>query len=351
MCAGAFTSAQVHRNARVRPGIGNGVRAAAAVQGVRAGSAVQPVITVAALQGVRAGITPESVIGIITGQRVRVRAADNALKPPDTVTCRVPAGGFTSAQVHRNARVRPGIGDRILAVATVQGVCAGTTIQPVIAGVARDGVAVVITGQCVRVRTAGNVLETPDTIPRCVPAGDLIGTQVHRDALDRPFIGNGILAAATVQGIGAGAAVQSVITVTAVQGVRAVAASQPVIAGAALQPVVFRDVIHVSRSVQPVITVTAVQDVRAVAASQPVITVTAVQGVCAIAALQPVIAGAAVQGVRAIEARDAVVAVITAQHIRVVTADNVLKPPDAVSFRMPAGGFTGEQVHGNALIV
>ena len=136
----------------------------------------------------------------------------------------MPAGGFTGAQVHRDACVRSGIGDGILTVAAVQSVRAGTTIQPVSAGAARDDVVFTITGQRVRVRAADNVLETPNTVPCCVPPGGFTSAQVHCDAhgpyMSRPCIGNGIHA------------------VAAIQGVRAVAASQPVIAGAALQRVV-----------------------------------------------------------------------------------------------------------------
>ena len=100
-------------------------------------------------------------------------AAVNVLETPDTVPCGMPSGDLISTQVHRDACVRPGIGNGILTVAAVQGVRAV---------VAFDDVVAVITGQGVRVRAADNVLETPDTVPCCMPSGDLISTQVHRDA-------------------------------------------------------------------------------------------------------------------------------------------------------------------------
>ena len=85
------------------------VVAVAASQFVVSRSAIQSVSAAAALQGVRAAAAPDGVAGVITGQCVRVRAADNALETSDTIPCRVSAGGFTSAQVHRDACVRPGI--------------------------------------------------------------------------------------------------------------------------------------------------------------------------------------------------------------------------------------------------
>ena len=168
------------------------VIAVATVQDVRVVSAVQGIIAIAAVQGVRVAVTSEGVVAFITDQRIRVPpTTHNVLNSPDTVPRCVPARGLTSAQVHRDACIRPFVGNGILAGAAVQDVRAGTTIhpviavatvQPVITGVAPDKVAVIITGQRVRVLTADNVLKTSDAVPCCLPARGFISAQVHRDA-------------------------------------------------------------------------------------------------------------------------------------------------------------------------
>ena len=219
-------------------------------------------------------------------------ATDNILEIADTIPCRMPAGCFTSTQVHRNARVRPFIGNGILTVAAVQGVRAVPAIQPVIVFSSLNDVACVITGQRILVRAADNVLNPPDTVPCCVPAGDFTSMQVHCDARVRPFIvrsciRNGIVTVAAVQDVRADTAFQVVIAIAAFQPVITVTAIQPVIAGAA------RQLIPAAAAEQLVVTAVTVQPVIAVAAFQPVIAGVAKQLIIAVATEKLVITAAA----------------------------------------------------------
>ena len=161
MPAGTFAGAQIHCDARGRPRIENSINAGAAVQGV---------CTLPAI---------DDVVPVIASQRVRMVTADKALKPAETIPRRIAAGIFTSAQVHRDARGRPCIGDGIHALAAIQGIRAAAAIHAVVAVSRLNDVAAVITGQRVRIVTADNALETPDTIPCRMPAGDFTSTQVH----------------------------------------------------------------------------------------------------------------------------------------------------------------------------
>ena len=95
MSAGDYTGLQVYRDARVRLRIGNGILAVTPVQGIRARAAFQEVRAGAALQGINTCDAPENIISglslngvvaAIAGQRVRVLAANDALKTPDAVS-------------------------------------------------------------------------------------------------------------------------------------------------------------------------------------------------------------------------------------------------------------------------
>ncbi len=191
---GGFTAVKVYRDAWVPPcreepsRIGNGIPAGATVQDVRAatafqvvitGTALQMIIAVAALQVVSAtaavqyvcaGVAQDGVVTIVADQRVRIVATDNVLETSDSIPCGMAAGGFTGAQVHHHACVRPVIRDGVLTGAAVQGVCAGITLE---------GVIVIIAGQRVRIGAAGKILYPTDPVPCCVPAGGLAGTQVY----------------------------------------------------------------------------------------------------------------------------------------------------------------------------
>ena len=204
MAARACASTQVDRHARGRIRIGNGISVFAAVQGIRAIAAIQQVITpaavqevraiaanqhviipatvqgvitVAAIQPVSAAVTADDVIFVITGQEVPVPAADNVLETADSISLRMSPGDFTSAQVHRDARVpvlvRPCIGKSIFTSAA---------FQDVRAALAGNNVVAVIADQRIGILTADNVLNPTDTVPCRVSTGDFASAQVYRDA-------------------------------------------------------------------------------------------------------------------------------------------------------------------------
>ena len=126
----------------------------------------------------------------------------------------------TIAQAHPDARGRPCIGNGIHTGAAVQGVRAAVAFQDVVP---------VITGQCIRVLTAANLLNPPNPVSCRISAGTFTGAQVHCHARYRFRIGNGIHAFAAIQDVSAGATNEQVVTLAAIQIVITGSAYQPVI--------------------------------------------------------------------------------------------------------------------------
>ena len=115
---------EVHGHAGRGVRIGEGVRAGAAVQGVRPAEA---------FDGVVAGAAEDRVGRRAAGQRVVVGGAREALDVQDAVAGRVAARRGPGGEVHRHGGVRQGVADDIRPGAAVEAVCPRPGDQGVVA--------------------------------------------------------------------------------------------------------------------------------------------------------------------------------------------------------------------------
>ncbi len=152
-----------------------------------------------------------------------MRAAENSLEIPDTVPCCITAGGFTGAQVYRDTCIRLDIDDEIITSATVQhvrslaaiqSVSAGSTPQRIVSLATVQGIITVAALQGVRIGAARNTFNRPNPVSCGITADAFAGTQVHRDACSRAFIGDPVITIAAVEDVCAAAANQPVITIS-----------------------------------------------------------------------------------------------------------------------------------------
>lgn len=216
---GGRAGTEIDRHRGRGMGIGRGVVAAAAVEHVDAQSA---------LENVGAARAEQSIGGGGTGQHVIVRRTGQDLDAGIGIT-----GGVAIGAAIGKAGDYPaggsGIGRRVDARATLQGVgslatlqdvVAATTPQQVVAAAAQDGAGPVIPDQRVAGRGPDQVADVHQHVPGRIAARAGAGRQIDGHPCAGPCIG---------RGIGARSADQQVGTTPAFQGVIAAAAEQSVV--------------------------------------------------------------------------------------------------------------------------
>ncbi len=210
---------------------------AGVVQDVLAAAAEQRVGARAALDGIVAGTGVEPVGAAGTGQGIGKAGADRRLEVGDHVAGRVAAGGGVGGQVDGNAGVGAGVVDRVGAVATVQGVRVGAAGDGVVAVVADEEVGAGAAGQQVGVGGAEDALDGGERVAGGIAAGPRRRGDVDGDGRGGLGVVGHVGSGAAAQHVGSGAADKGVVAEAAEKGVVAVPTGQDVAAGAAIEAV------------------------------------------------------------------------------------------------------------------
>ena len=262
MAAGDRARPQMDRDGRVRCGMVERVLAPAAGERVAPRSAHDP------------------VRACVSGQGVGMGRADEVLEAGDRVPLRMAAGGRVRPQMDRDAGVRCGMVERVLAPA------AGERIAP---RPAHDPVRACVSAQGVGVGRADEVLEAGDRVPLCMAAGGRVRPEPNRHTRTRSGMVERVLAPAAGERVAPRPAHDPVRARVSAQGVGMGRADEVLeagdrvslrmAAGGRVRPEPNRHTRARSGMVERVLASAAHEPVAPRAARDPVVAAVAVQGV------------------------------------------------------------------------
>ena len=229
---------------RVRQRVVQPVRPVAADQGVRPPVAPDVVVAVAAVDRVAAAEAEDSVValasdhvvgdvvGVVHPELVVVLRAPEVLDSGEGVA-RGMAAPDERPHPHVHRCVRPLVGRPVGACAPVQVVRPRAAFERVVAVATRQGVVAGASGQGVVVAGTHDLLEPGDGVARGMAAGDRVGGEVHRHPRVRPRVVQPVRPGAAIEGVRARLAAQGVGARAALEGVGAARADQGVVVGRA----------------------------------------------------------------------------------------------------------------------
>ena len=283
-------------------------RAAAGVAGrIVAQSAAQRVATVATQQHIVAGAAVEDIGAAVAGQLVVEIAAGQVFNAEQGVAGAIAAGGCRAEQIDIDRRSAVTVSGRVVAktadqhigaAAPFEQVIAITTVEPVDAGTASEGIGQGRAGQVfdVDVTVTFGTAASADARSQ---AGDDAGTgRGVSDRVDARTAGQCVFAVAAIERVVAGSAVETVVAGVAGEGVIAIAAEKVFDAGVAVD-LCRADATDIGpqagcdRSGCTGIT----GRVIAVATQQIIVASAALEDVVAAATFEPVVSGVANEGV------------------------------------------------------
>ena len=325
---------------------------------VRTRTAVDAVVTALSLDPVIATPAEEVIVLAIPNQRVVVKRPMEKFESHDPIALGVPPMQHARIQVHVYGFARLPIVQHIsLSAPTVHAVRPLSTLYPVVARIADEGV--VVPG-------AQDVLEVRNNVALRMSAGDREGGDID------VYAGVGL----PVQ--------QPVRPDAAVEGIGARPPCDPVLSIPAIDAVCTRPPVH------PVTSIPAADAVRARASQEPIALVVAGEGIVVGGAgdlleaadgvafglpagggvvgeidadafvgisISEVIPASSppVEGVRAFAALDPVVARVADEGVGMGGTDEVLEAADGVAFGMPAGGGVvgkaDSDAHGGVIVI